>query len=254
MQEDNKNGKMTADTHTIEEEKDAVSAGNDQNSEKEQNAKEPEAGAAEQAKPLSKKERKQAKKKAKKEKRTVIDEINSWVAMIVLLFVLAGLFRSYIAEPVRVRGSSMAETIHDGEFLVVSKWRAMTGDLRRGEIVICHYPNRVDWGFSIGSNLRVEQHTIFVKRLVALPGDAVAIVNGDLYINDKLVEEDYIQYKPRWDYPRRVLEEDEYFVIGDNRANSNDSRSRSVGPLKRNQILGHPKFVVFPLQNIRKVQ
>lgn len=200
-------------------------------------------------------EQKNDKKKKisyKDKKRTLMDEINSWIATIFIVLILALLIRTYIFEPVKVQGRSMQETLQSGEMLFVAKWRAMTGELRRGDVVICQYPNRIEKSFSIGANFKLTQHTSFVKRLIALPGDSIAIVDGVVYVNDKPIEEKYVTHKSSENLERYVLGKDEYFVMGDNRANSNDSRA--VGPIARNQILGHPKLVFWPLNHIRLVK
>lgn len=209
---------------------------------------------AEEAVKTPEKSDKNKKLSYKDKKRTLMDEINGWIATIFIVLILAALIRTYVFEPVKVQGRSMMDTLQSGEMLFVSKWRAMTGELKRGDVVICQYPNRVDWSFSIGANFRFTQHTSFVKRLIALPGDSIAILDGVVYVNDKPLDEKYITHKDVNDYPRRVLMDDEYFVMGDNRPNSNDSRSSGVGPIARNQILGHPKLVFWPLNHIRLVK
>ena len=84
-------------------------------------------------------------------------------------------------------------------------------------------------------------------------GDSVAVDSGKLYVNDVLVEEAYVDY-PGWsDYARRVLGENEYMVMGDNRAASHDSRSRDVGPITREMIVGHVSLVVYPFDKIRTI-
>lgn len=197
---------------------------------------------------------KKGKKVKDKTKRTVMDEINSWIALILLAVVMASLVRGLIAEPIRVDGRSMVNTLQNGEIVLVSKLRMLRGDYKRGDVVICHYPKRKSASVRVGATITLDVNTAFVKRLVALPGDAVAVMDGRLYVNDTLVEEDYIDFPPSQDYPRRVLGEDEYFVMGDNRANSHDSRASDVGPISEKMIVGHAKWVVYPFSKIRAVK
>ena len=75
-----------------------------------------------------------------------------------------------------------------------------------------------------------------------------------LYVNDQAVDEPYIEYPARTDYPRTVMGEDQYMVMGDNRAGSHDSRSYDVGPISKDMIVGHPKVVILPLNRIRTIK
>ena len=191
-------------------------------------------------------------KQLKKEKRNKVwDAIFSWVGVICTAVLLATAIRGFLAEPIRVDGGSMKETLVDGEIVIATKPRVLRGDLKRGDIVICHYPGRNEKTINIGTKLNFRVDTAFIKRLVALPGDTVAIIDGVLFINDKAVEEDYITHKSLQSYPRRVLSDDEYFVMGDNRANSHDSRSRNVGTISSDMIVAHAKWVIYPFDKIR---
>ncbi len=214
-------------------------------------AKETEGSAPAEDKKAAKKAAK--KKKDEEKKHTVWDEVANWIALLVLAVVLAGLFRGLVAEPIRVDGKSMLNTLQDGEVVLVTKPALLRGDLRRGDVVICHYPGRVEKTLRIGATMTMDISTAFVKRLIALPGDAVAILNGQLYVNDAPVTEDYIDFPPTYDMERRVMREDEYFVMGDNRANSHDSRSPEVGPIHEKMIVGHAKWVILPLNRIRAI-
>ncbi len=196
------------------------------------------------------KSRKAGKKKAGK--KTVGQEILSWVGTLLLAVVIAMTIRALLFEPIRVDGSSMLETLHNNEIVLVTKPAVLFNRLQRGDVIICRFPNRenktmlrlgapLDFGFI--------SHELFVKRLVALPGDSVAILNGVLYINDAAVQEDYVVYPTRVDYARRVLGPDEYMVMGDNRANSHDSRYDDVKPLSRSMIVGKAAYVLLPLRN-----
>lgn len=199
-------------------------------------------------------------KKAKKEKqkKTVVQEILSWVWLLLAAVVLAGLIRGLIAEPVKVDGKSMLSTLNDKEVMLVTKPELLLGRLNRGDVIICRFPNRLQWDVKLQVaaplDLRLTQHLLFVKRLVALPGDTVAVLEGRLYIDDQLVDEPYIDPE-RWggsSFPRYTLKANEYFVLGDNRANSQDSRY--YGPITRDMIVGHPKLVILPLSAIRVVK
>ena len=193
-------------------------------------------------------------KKKEKVKKTLGQEILSWVWTLLAAVVIATLLRAFVAEPIRVDGTSMTNTLQDGEIVLVSKLDYLTGDMQRGDIVICRYPNRVEKTINLGASLAFVDYTIFVKRLVALPGDTVEIRNTVLYVNDEPVENpEKLGSLPR-DYARRTLGADEYFVMGDNRLTSHDSRADNVGPLSKSMILGKAKRVIFPFSNWRSVE
>lgn len=199
-----------------------------------------------------------SKKAKKKEKKKLVwwQEALSWIAYLLAAVVLASLIRGLLIEPVRVDGSSMIDTLIDGEVMLVTKPEVLLGRLDRGDVVIVRFPDRnqtTSFRLAAPLDISLTSYTLFVKRLVALPGDSVAMLNGVLYVNDKAVDEPFIHYPARSDYARRVLGEDEYMVMGDNRAGSHDSRSSDVGPITKAMIVGHPKVVVWPLDKIRVI-
>lgn len=228
------------------------------------------------------------KKKKGKKKRTVGQEILSWIFTIVSALVIVVVIRSFIFEPIRVKGGSMTNTLQDGEILFCSKLNYLFEDIERDDIVICNYPGRTDLllGF-------IPENTRFVKRVVALPGDTVAVRDGEVYVNGTLVPapemaatrpmENYpplgragevydvkMEYNTHYDqelcnftictdpectneldFPAVHLGEDQYLVVGDNRGPSHDSRAVDVGPISRKAILGKVLWVLFPFNAIR---
>ena len=195
------------------------------------------------------------KNKKEKPKKTVKQEIMSWVWTLLAALVIASVVRAFLFEPIRVDGHSMDNTLADREIVYCSKIDYLVGSPQRGDVVICRYPGRYNKIFDLGAALSFEHYTLFVKRLVALPGDSVAITEGKLYVNDKLVEDpEFMGSTPYANYPRTTLGEDQYFVMGDNRGNSHDSRAADVGPISRDAIMGHVRSVLFPFNKIRKIQ
>ena len=202
-------------------------------------------------------------KKKEKVKKSVGQEIISWILTILVAVVAALVIRSVVFEPVRVDGHSMDDTLADGEVMFVSKFdysstwlclpwqsaeekenapRFTLGDgPARFDVVICRYPGRGD--------------TNFVKRVVGLPGDTVELREGYLYVNGEKYEEPYINDAYRTGslnhFGPETVPEGKYFVMGDHRNNSNDSRS--VGAIDRNMIIGHVRQVVFPFDQWRSV-
>ena len=203
------------------------------------------------------------KKKKEKVKKSVGAEILSWVLTILVAVIAALLIRSFIFEPVRVDGQSMIDTLADGEIMFITKYDYSTtwfcfpwqdnqgkenaprltfgGNPNRFDVVICRYPGRGD--------------TNFVKRVVGLPGDTVELREGYLYVNGEKYDEPYINDAYRSGrlntFGPVTVPEGEYFVMGDHRNNSNDSRS--VGTIDRSMIIGHVRQVLYPFSKWRGV-
>ena len=169
-----------------------------------------------------------------KQKKGWKKELKEWLVAILFAVVVALIVRTFIFEPVRVSGGSMKETLQNNEIMIVTKYDYLLGKPNRFDIVICHYPERKE---------------TFVKRIVGLPGDTISIVNGKLIVNGIEYEEDYITHRPNYLIEDYTNGEDEYFVLGDNRSNSNDSHI--IGPIHRNQIIGHSRLVIYPFNKIR---
>lgn len=167
--------------------------------------------------------------------------------LLVILGVACGLLiRTYLFEIAFVKGNSMQPTLKPKEAMFVSTLAYRTGDPQRFDIVICTYPGRNMRHFP-----QIPLH--FVKRVIGLPGETVEIIDGVVHINGEALDEPYLDPKRtkfRTNRDPITLGEDEYYVMGDNRDNSNDSRR--IGPLKRSMILGHVKGVILPPGSIRK--
>lgn len=194
------------------------------------------------------------KSKKKKEKKTPKEELMSWIWTLLAAFLIATLIRAFIAEPIKVDGNSMTNTLMDGEIMLVSKLDYRFGEMQRGDVVVCRYPGRIQSSVSLGAALSLDTHTLFVKRLVGLPGDTLWIANNVLYVNGEAVPDpEKMASKPR-DMMPITLGRDEYFVVGDNRYTSHDSRASDVGPISANAIMGKVKCVLFPFHAIRGVE
>ena len=180
----------------------------------------------------------QPKNKKEEKKKTVGQEILSWILTFAVAIALALVIRTFIFEPVRVDGHSMDYTLADNEYMIVTKYDYLLGEPERFDVIICHYPER--------------GRTNFVKRLVGLPGDTVSMLNGTLYVNGEAIDEPYITNKANYNMQAYTLKDDEYFVLGDNRSSSNDSHI--IGPISREQIKGHVRCVAFPFKNARTVK
>lgn len=198
------------------------------------------------------------KRRKQKEKKSLKQEIKEWVVALAVALVVVFVIQTFLFRIIRVNGHSMDTTLADGERLFVTVTDVKFGDVHRDDVVICHYPNR---GL-----------TYFVKRCVAVPGDTIyrefgvthVVYEQDGELIDEALDERYAAYyiygSPD-DYEPYTLGEDEYFVVGDNRYNSHDSRdwkdsddSRDVGPISKKMIVGHVREVIWPLSSIRAVE
>ena len=158
-----------------------------------------------------------------------------------IAYFLASFVTNYVAYQTPVEGESMEPTLTDGDSVVIQRLSYYFTDPKRYDVVV--FPVNYDSGSA--------EKTYYIKRVIGLPGETVQIdENGNIYINGELLEENYgaetIQNPGRAVNPI-TLGEDEYFVMGDNRNNSKDSRSEEVGNVKRSQIIGRAWLRIWPL-------
>lgn len=191
--------------------------------------------------------------KKEKVKKSIGREILEWVMVIVVAVAVALCIRTFGFTFVGVDGVSMNDTLQNKEVMLVTKMDYLMGEPQRFDVVICHYPNRVRAGW-----FGIQEPTDFVKRIVGLPGDTVEILEGYLYVNGTKYDEPYIndEYRVRggsdgYTFPAYTVPEGCYFVMGDHRNNSNDSRAQ--GPLTRDMIVGHARQIVFPFNAWRSI-
>ena len=190
---------------------------------------------------MAQNDEKDMKNKKDKPKKSMKQEIFEWVMVFVVAAALAFVVRTFIFEPVRVDGSSMLNTLTDGDFMIATKYDYLAGDPERFDVVICDYPNTSDGKYR-------------VKRVIGLPGDTVELVAGELYINGEHLEQQFDMTDNAAYFGPYTVPEGHYFVMGDNRNNSKDSRSTLVGALPRSMIRGHVRMVVFPFSHAGAVE
>ena len=164
-------------------------------------------------------------------------EMLSWLRELVIAVIVVLIIRNFVFSIITVKGGSMLDTLHSGDRLYVSILTPRIQGYERGDVVICYYPGRTDR---------------CVKRIVGLPGETVEITGGAVSVNGVVLEEDYLTYTAGYHYPATTLEEDEYFVLGDNRPISHDSHSHDVGPVTR--IEGKVRFVLWPFSRFGAVE
>lgn len=167
---------------------------------------------------------------------------------LICALLIALLVKYLVVEVVRVKGGSMRSTLQNGEVMLVNKAAYLLGEPKRQDVVICLYPGRYRDKWKL-----VPQY--FVKRIIGLPGETIAIEEGVVLVDGQPLEEPYLDEKHtqrKTSMAPVTLGDDEYFVMGDNRDSSNDSRR--VGALKRKALIGKVQAVLFPFKAIRKIR
>lgn len=204
-------------------------------------------------------------KKAKKselrynedDERTLLEDILGFIKVFVVSAIVILLFVNFVAHPVRVDGRSMYPTLKDGEFGFTNVGGVLLNGVKRGDIVVVTMEEK-------------GQKTHWVKRVIGMPGDTISCVNDIVFINGKVLDEtqyidpDYRQScVDQFGYFNKVpnanntdvqgfeevkLGDDEYYVMGDNRPYSKDSRY--VGPVKKSQLFAKKMLVLLPISDI----
>ena len=191
------------------------------------------------------------------DERTLLEDILGFIKVFVVSAIVILLFVNFVAHPVRVDGRSMYPTLKDGEFGFTNVGGVLLNGVERGDIVVVTMEEN-------------GQKTHWVKRVIGLPGEIVSCVNDVIYINGKVLDEtkyidpDYRQsLVDKFGYFNKVpnadntnvedfeevkLKDDEYYVMGDNRPYSKDSRY--VGPVKKSQIFAKKMLVLLPISDI----
>ena len=164
-------------------------------------------------------------------------EVLSGVQTLFSAAVYATLIVTFCFQVARVDGLSMAPTLQDHDRLIVNKLVYELGEPLPGDIVMLYYP--------------LNPEKMFVKRVIAKEGDTVRIVDGHVYVNDIPLRDDYVpeEFRSHDDWGPTVVQQGYYFVMGDHRNNSSDSRH--WGPVPKKYIVGKVKVRWWPLQDAR---
>lgn len=190
-------------------------------------------------KKLAKQRKKEEKLLNQTKKESELREFLGWIVYILIVICATYLIVNYVGQRTKVSGDSMLETLHDGDNLIVDKISYCFREPERYEIIVFPYRHRED--------------TYYIKRIIGLPGETIQIKEGYVYINGQQLDEDYgrevmldggIAKEPI------ILGPDEYFVLGDNRNASSDSRDSSVGVLHRDELIGRAWVRIWPFDSI----
>ena len=159
-------------------------------------------------------------------KTEIVKEIIPYVIIIIVVIVI----RTFILTPVIVNGSSMSPTLKGKEVMLLSK----LSNIKRFDVVV----------------IKARDDRL-IKRVIAMPGETIEIKDNQIFINDKLLKENFGKGITS-DVGKRTLKSDEYYVLGDNREDSKDSRF--YGPFKKKDIQGSTSFIIYPFKSFGKIK
>jgi len=162
-------------------------------------------------------------------------ELRSWTRDLAVALALALVIIIFLYQPVKVEGTSMAPLLSDQERIFINKFVYRFEPIERGDVVVFWYP--------------LDRSKSFIKRVVGLPGETVELRAGRLYVGGKELIEPYVpsNYLDGTNYPPVIVPPDHFFVMGDHRDSSNDSRV--FGPVKREFIYGKAVFAYWPVDH-----
>ena len=164
-----------------------------------------------------------------------------WLRDVALSVVLAVILIVFIYQPVKVEGTSMMPTLVEGERIFINKitYTLGSGHIDRGDTVVFWYP--------------LDPSKSYIKRVIGIPGDTIELYRGEVYVNGKEYNEPYVpdEYRDNYTMSKTVVPTDKYFVMGDHRSSSNDSRA--WGMVDRKNIYGKAVFVYWPFDKMGAV-
>jgi signal peptidase I len=166
--------------------------------------------------------------------------VRAWLRDLALSIGVAAFIIIFLYQPVRVEGTSMLPVLEDQDRLFINKMAFRVGEVHHGDVVVFQYPR---------------DHTkSYIKRVIGLPGDRVRIDRGRVFLNGKPLREPYVpaRYADGRSQPEMTIPTGEYFVMGDHRSISSDSRD--FGPVGRQLIYGKAAFVYWPMEQMGVVR
>lgn len=162
----------------------------------------------------------------------ISSHLRAWLRDLLIAVVASAFIITCIYQPVRVQGTSMQPQLQNNDRLFINKIVYSVEKIRRGDVVVFHYP--------------LDPATSYIKRVIALPGDRLRITDGVVYVNGKPIAEPYVpaQYRDNRSISAEVIPPGQYWVMGDHRCVSSDSRD--FGPVARKLIYGKAEVIYWP--------
>jgi len=163
-----------------------------------------------------------------------------WVRDLLVSLAISAFIIIFLYQPVKVEGTSMMPGLEDQERIFVNKFVYRWEPIQRGDIVVFRYPR--------------DPSKSYIKRVIGLAGDRVRIENGQVFVNGESVDEDYVpsDYADARSYPQVIVPPNSYFVLGDHRTMSNDSRD--FGPVNERYIYGKAVFGYWPMEKLGRLR
>ena len=168
--------------------------------------------------------------------RATIRSLRSWIVDLLVCVLVSFIIIVFVYQPVKVEGGSMEPGLEDQERIFINKLVYRFESIERGDIVVFRYPR--------------DTHKSFIKRVIGLPGDRIRISSGHVYVNDLELDEPYVppDYLDARSYSDTVVPNNAYFLLGDHRNMSNDSRE--FGAVMRSYIYGKAVFGYWPMEKL----
>lgn len=163
-----------------------------------------------------------------------------WLRDLVISLTISAFIIIFLYQPVKVEGTSMMPSLDDQERIFVNKFVYRWEPIERGDIVVFRYPR--------------DPSKSYIKRVIGVAGDRIRIESGQVYVNDEAIVEDYVPltYADDRSYPETVVPIHSYFMLGDHRSMSNDSRD--FGPVKETYIYGKAVFGYWPMDKLGRLR
>jgi signal peptidase I len=163
-----------------------------------------------------------------------------WARDLLVSLAISAFIIIFLYQPVKVEGTSMMPGLEDQERIFVNKFVYRWEPIQRGDIVVFRYPR--------------DTSKSYIKRVVGVAGDRIRIENGQVFVNEEALDEDYVpsEYADARSYPEVTVPPDSYFVLGDHRTMSNDSRD--FGPVHERYIYGKAVFGYWPMEKLGRLR
>lgn len=174
-----------------------------------------------------------------KKPKSAMREVTEWIGYFAIIILFSYLIVTFVGVRTMVSGHSMEPSLHDHDQLIVDKLSYRFREPERYEIIVFPY--------------KYEENTYYIKRIIGMPGETVQIKNGLVYIDGEYLGEEYgaeLMDDPGIAAEPITLGDDEYFVLGDNRNHSSDSRKPNVGVLKREDLIGRAWIRIWPFNDM----
>jgi signal peptidase I len=166
--------------------------------------------------------------------------IGVWLRDLIISLAISAFIIIFLYQPVKVEGTSMMPSLEDQERIFVNKFVYRLEAIERGDIVVFHYPR--------------DPSKSYIKRVIGMAGDRIRIDAGEVYVNGQVLDESYVpqEYADFRSYPEMVVPPHCYYVLGDHRSMSNDSRD--FGPVNQSYIYGKAVFGYWPMDKLGRVR